>query len=187
MKDEQKKRQRDKDNAQQTSRLKAKFEKEKDLKNEAYFFILESGNLDNFKNWVTDRRQDGLTPATAHDEILLFLSGPKQTISLRVTDTDKWEKAQRMKAEQPQPTDYKQPTNTDYLKTFFEARKEEATRTTFKHDTTPDYVSTLKDCNATQRRLIQLQEERLYTQEKRITQLIGMLAEARKGGCNGTV
>lgn len=185
MTNDNKKRQRKQHKAQKANELKAKFEQEKDLKNEAYFFIIESGNFDNFKKWIDNRRQDGLTAATAHAETICFLSGAKETIRLTVTDPDKWEKAQRMKAEQS--TDYQQPTNADYLKTWFKERKEEITRHTCKPDTAPDLVATLRDCNATQRRLIQLQEERLYTQEKRITQLIGMLAEARKGGCNGTV
>lgn len=147
MEAENKKRQRNQHKAQRANELKAKFEQEKDLKNEAYFFIIESGNFDNFKKWIDNRRQDGLTAATAHAETICFLSGAKETIRLTVTDPDKWEKAQRMKAEQSQPN----------------------------NEPAPDLVATLKDCNATQRRLIQLQEERIT----RLTELLAKKEAAK--------
>lgn len=150
MKDEQKKRQRDKDNAQQTSRLKAKFEKEKDLKNEAYFFIIQSGNLKNFKKWVDDRRDDGLTEKTAHDELLLFLCQANETIRLTVTDPERWEKVKAMskgtKSHQPQSDEYSQRTNNEYLKAFFEQHNEEARHKNFKSSTEKDeLIKTLLD------------------------------------------
>lgn len=152
MKDEQKKSKRKQHKAQKANELKAKFEQEKDLKNEAYFFIIESGNFDNFKKWIDSRRQDGLTAATAHAETICFLSGTKETIRLTVTDPDKWEKVQAMskstKSHQP-PT---QPTS--------------------KPDPKDELIETLQDCNATQRQLIQLQEGK-------ITRLTELLAAAK--------
>jgi len=96
MKNDQKKSQRKQAKAQKANQLRADYQKEMDLKNEAYFFIIESGNFDNFKNWVYDRHADGLTAATAHKECLMFLGGVKETVKLTVTDPDRWAKVQAM-------------------------------------------------------------------------------------------
>ena len=74
MKNDNKRSKRKQHKAQKANELKAKFEQEKDLKNEAYFFIIESGNFGNFKNWVYDRHENGLTAATAHKECLMYFS-----------------------------------------------------------------------------------------------------------------
>lgn len=86
MKDDKKRRN---SKAQKISKLIAEKEKEMDLKNEAYFFIIQSGNLKNFKKWVVDRRDYGLTEKTAHDELLLFLCQANETNRLTVTDPER--------------------------------------------------------------------------------------------------
>lgn len=162
MKDEQKKSQRKQAKAQKANQLRADYQKEKDLKNEAYFFIIESGNFDNFDNfkkWIDNRRQDGLTAATAHAECICFLSGAKQTIRLTVTDPDRWEKVQAMAKAMKEG---KQPTNNEVLKALFEERAKEATRHTARpHTTQEELIASLKDCNETQRQLINLQAEKI--------------------------
>lgn len=173
MKDDKKRRN---SKAQKISKLIAEKEKEMDLKNEAYFFIIQSGNLKNFKKWVDDRRDDGLTEKTAHDELLLFLCQAKETIRLTVTDPERWEKVKAMskgtKNHQPQSDEYSQRTNNEYLKAFFEHHNEEARHKNFKSSTEKDeLIKTLLDCNKTQRELLQLQEGR-------ITRLIEMLSKA---------
>ena len=120
MKDDNKKRQRNQRKAQRANELKAKFEQEKDLKNEAYFFIIESGNFDNFKKWIDNRRNNGQTAATAHKECVF-------AILKTATATD---------GDQPTPN-----------------QPHPISETTL--------IETLKDCNATQRRLIQLQAEKI--------------------------
>lgn len=109
------------------SDLKERFEEEKNLKNEAYFFIIESGNFDNFKNWIKDRRGNGQTAATAHKDCLLYLSGKNGM---------KQAKAQQQTSQQKEKD---------------------------------ELIETLRNANQTQRKLINLQEER-------ITQLTELLA-----------
>lgn len=137
MKDEQKKSQRKQAKAQKANQLRADYQREKDLKNEAYFFIIESGNFDNFKNWVYDRHENGLTAATAHKECLMYFSAAIES--------------------QPDPTASHQPTPTPPAS---------------QPDPKDELIETLRGCNATQRKLIQLQEER-------ITRLTELLAAAK--------
>ena len=180
MKKDEKKSQRKQAKAQKANHLRADYQREKDLKNEAYFFIIESGNFDNFKNWVYDRHADGLTAATAHKECLMFLGGVKETVKLTVTDPDRWAKVQAMVKAMKEG---KHPTNNEVLKAFFEERAQESDPHTASHQPTPtppaskpdpkdELIETLQGCNATQRKLIQLQEEK-------ITRLTELLAAAK--------
>lgn len=158
------------------NKLQNDYQREKDLKNEAYFFIIESGNFDNFKNWVYDRRADGLTAATAHKECLMFLGGVKETVKLTVTDPDRWAKVQAMAKAMKEG---KHPTNNEVLKAFFEERAKEATRhTPSPHTAQDELIATLKDCNETQRQLINLQAEKIASLK---AQLNSFNSKSKKG------
>lgn len=56
------------------SEVMARFEEEMNAKNEAYLFIMESGNFGHYSEWVKQRHLDGRTAATAHAECVLTLS-----------------------------------------------------------------------------------------------------------------
>lgn len=52
----------------QVSFFKNGFEKERDIKNENYLFILDKGHFDEYKKWFYERHTSGKTEKTAHDE-----------------------------------------------------------------------------------------------------------------------
>lgn len=55
---------------QRVAALQSCYQTEMDAKNEAYLFIIESGNYDNYKDWTYARRAMGKTSNTAHAECL---------------------------------------------------------------------------------------------------------------------
>jgi hypothetical protein len=61
-------------NQGQLNQVRAALETEMNLKNEAYLFILQSGNFENYREWTKQRHADGRTAATAHAECVLTLA-----------------------------------------------------------------------------------------------------------------
>ncbi len=57
------------------------FEKEKDLKNEAYFFIIANGMSKDFSRWANSRHAQGKAIGTAHAECLEFMMSEPQPMS----------------------------------------------------------------------------------------------------------
>ena len=56
------------------NQVREALETETNAKNEAYLFIIQSGNFGHYSEWVKQRRLDGRTAATAHAECVLTLS-----------------------------------------------------------------------------------------------------------------
>lgn len=56
------------------NKVRAALETETNAKNEAYLFILQSGNFENYREWIKQRQADGRTAATAHAECVLTMA-----------------------------------------------------------------------------------------------------------------
>ena len=57
----------------------AQFEEEKNAKNEAYLFIIESGNFQRFYDWK-QQRGDGSTAADTHAEVVAALGNVAEQV-----------------------------------------------------------------------------------------------------------